>query len=153
MKITSRDNSLLRYARAVRDGKNAESIFVEGLRLCEELVRSDLNIETVIYSEHIADKVRAANLIAELKKTANNVAPVSEALLGSISSTKTPQGIVVLAAHPEITEEDFTRRQTGKPLIAILHGVNNPVNLGAILRTAEAAGATGVLTTAGTTDP
>ena len=40
MKITSRDNSLLRRARAVRDGKIEESIFVEGLRLCEEALSS-----------------------------------------------------------------------------------------------------------------
>jgi hypothetical protein len=51
MRITSRDNSLLRQARAVRDGKLDELIFVEGLRLCEEGVRSKLSIEAVLYSE------------------------------------------------------------------------------------------------------
>src|SRR6185369_3683460 len=45
------------------------------------------------------------------------------------------------------------RRQANTPLLVILHRISNPVNLGAILRTAEAAGATGALTTAGTTDP
>src|ERR1043166_3686414 len=59
MNITSRDNSLLRHARAVRDGKANESIFVEGLRLCEEALRSGLKIEAVIFSEQIARKERA----------------------------------------------------------------------------------------------
>lgn len=153
MKITSRDNSLLRHARAVRDGKALESIFIEGLRLSEEAVRSHLKIEAAIYSDQIARKDRAATLISELEKTTDKIASVSERLLESISYTKTPQGVVVLAARPQISEKDFTKRQTGTPLIAVLHGVNNPVNLGAILRTAEAAGATGALTTAGTTDP
>jgi hypothetical protein len=46
--ISSRDNSLLRQARAVRDGKVDELIFIEGLRLAEEAVRSKLKIEAVI---------------------------------------------------------------------------------------------------------
>lgn len=152
-KITSRDNSLLRRARAVRDSKDNESIFVEGLRLCEEAVRSNLKIEAVIYSDRIAQKDRAAQLIHELEAVAVKAVSVSEKLLASISYTKTPQGIIVLASRPTITEKEFARRQTGTPLLVILHRINNPVNLGAILRTAEAAGATGALTTAGNTDP
>src|SRR5712691_1180115 len=100
MKITSRDNSLLRRARAVRDGKTTESIFVEGLRLCEEALASGLKIEAVIYSEEIARKERAARLIERLGKACEQVAAASEKLLESISYTKTPQGIVVLASRP-----------------------------------------------------
>src|ERR1041384_5160701 len=153
MKITSRDNSLLRYAREVRDGKARESIFVEGLRLCEEALRSNLKIEAVIYSEHIARKDRAANLIHELESVAAKSASVSEKLLESISYTKTPQGIVILAARPQLTETQFKVTQPTNPLLVILHGINNPVNVGAILRTGEAAGATGVIATKGTSDP
>ncbi|HXI22986.1 MAG TPA: RNA methyltransferase [Pyrinomonadaceae bacterium] len=153
MKITSRDNSLLRQAREVRDGKARESIFVEGLRLCEEALRSNLNIEAVIYSEHIARKDRAANLIHELESIAATTASVSEKLLESISYTKTPQGIVVIAARPQLTETQFKATQSTNPLLVILHGINNPVNVGAILRTGEAAGATGVIATRGTSDP
>jgi TrmH family RNA methyltransferase len=151
--ITSRDNSLLRHAREVRDGKVRESIYIEGLRLCEEALRSHLKIEAVIYSEQIAKKDRAANLIHELESTNTKSASLSEKLLESISYTKTPQGIVVLAARPQLTETQFKRAQPGNPLLVILHGINNPVNGGAILRTAEAAGVTGVITTKGTCDP
>jgi RNA methyltransferase, TrmH family len=153
MKITSRDNSLLRHARAVRDGKSRESIFVEGLRLCEEALRSNLKIEAVIYSERIARKDRAANLINELESVAVKSASVSEKLLESISYTKTPQGIVVIAARPQLTENQFKATQPANPLLVVLHGINNPVNVGAILRTAEAAGATGAITTQRTADP
>jgi len=52
--ITSPDNSLLRQARAIRDGKFDEMIFVEGLRLCEEALSSGLEIDAVIYSDEIA---------------------------------------------------------------------------------------------------
>src|SRR5713101_8076247 len=100
MKITSRDNSLLRRARAVRDGKIKESIFVEGLRLCEEALSSGLKIEAVIHSEEFARKERAARLIEELGRLCETGAAVSEKLLESISYTRTPQGIIVLASRP-----------------------------------------------------
>src|SRR5260370_20478331 len=136
MKIISRDNSLLRRARAVRDGKIDELIFVEGLRLCEEAVSSGLKIEAVIYAEEIARKERASELIERLQATGTRTASVSEKLLESISYTKTPQGIVVLAVRPMLAEEEFKARQSASPLLVLMHGINNPVNVGAIIRTA-----------------
>jgi TrmH family RNA methyltransferase len=151
--ITSRDNSLLRRARSVRDGKLNSLIFVEGLRLCEEALKSELRIEAVIYSEHILRKDRAAKSIERLAAAADTSATVSEKLLESVSSTKTPQGVVVLAVHPTNDEEAFAAKQTKSPLVVVLHEINNPVNVGAIVRTAEAAGATGIIATANTADP
>ena len=152
MKITARDNSLLRHARAVRDGKIDDTIFVEGLRLCEEAFRSGLTIEAVIYSDEIAQKDHAARLIEQLGGLSQRLASVSETLLESISYTRTPQGIVALAARPKIDEAEFKARQASSPLLVVMHGINNPVNVGAILRTAEAAGVTGAIATANTAD-
>jgi TrmH family RNA methyltransferase len=151
--ITSRDNSLLRQARAVRDGKIEELIYVEGLRLCEEAQRSNLTIEALIVSDELLRKERAAQAIAELSRVSKRTASVSEKLLESISFTKTPQGIVVLAERPDSSEQRLAQSVGTNPLLVVLHQINNPVNVGAILRTAEAAGATGVITTQNTTDP
>ena len=153
MHITSRDNSLLRQARAVRDGKVDELIFIEGLRLSEEAHRSKLEIEAVIVSEELQRKERAAPAINELSRVSKRVGSVSEKLLESISYTKTPQGIVVLAQRPESSEERLAKSLKANSLLVVLHQINNPVNVGAILRTAEAAGATGVITTTNTSDP
>jgi TrmH family RNA methyltransferase len=153
MPITSRDNSLLRQARAVREGKVDDLIFVEGLRLCEEALYSDLSIEAVIFSEEIAIKPKAASVINNLAKQCARMAAVSEKLLESISFTKTPQGIIVLAQRPDTSEARLSQDIHDIPLVVILHQLNNPVNVGAVLRTAEAAGATGVITTQNTTDP
>lgn len=151
--ITSRDNSLLRRARSVRDGKLNDLIFVEGLRLCEEALKSELRIEAVIYSDHILRKDRAAKSIERLTAAADTSATVSEKLLESVSYTKTPQGVVVLASRPANDEEAFAAKQTKSPLLVVVHEINNPVNVGAIVRTAEAAGATGIIATANTADP
>lgn len=153
MHITSRDNSLLRQTRAVRDGKIDELIFIEGLRLCEEVQRSNLEIEAMIVSEELLRKERAAHAIAELSAVSKRRASVSEKLLESISYTKTPQGIVVLAQRPDSSEDRLNASLVANSLVVVLHQINNPVNVGAILRTAEAAGATGVITTRNTSDP
>jgi len=152
-RISSRDNSLLRQARAVRDGKIEELIYVEGLRLCEEAQRSNLEIEVMIVSEELMRKERAAPAIAELSRVSKRTASVSEKLLESISYTKTPQGIVVLAVRPDSSEARLAASLTTSPLLVVLHQINNPVNVGAILRTAEAAGTTGVIATRNTSDP
>jgi RNA methyltransferase, TrmH family len=153
MHITSRDNSLLRQVRAVRDGKINELIFIEGMRLCEEAHRSNLEIEAVIVSEELLRKERASPAIAELSRVSQRVASVSEKLLESVSYTKTPQGIIVLAQRPAASEERLSANLNAKALMVVLHQINNPVNVGAILRTAEAAGATGAITTKNTSDP
>jgi TrmH family RNA methyltransferase len=153
MKITSRDNSLLRQARAVRDGKVDDLIYVEGLRLCVEALRSKLELEAVIVSEELLRKDKAAKAIAEISQASRRTASVSEKLLESISYTKTPQGIVVLASRPESSRERLDVSLKKNALLVVLHQINNPVNVGAILRTAEAAGANGVIATTNTSDP
>jgi TrmH family RNA methyltransferase len=153
MQITSRDNSLLRQVRGVRDGKIEELIFIEGLRLCEEAYRSNLAIEAVVVSEELLRKERAAAVIGELSRVSKRVASVSEKLLESVSYTKTPQGIVVLAQRPEASAERLEASLDANCLLVVLHQINNPVNVGAIVRTAEAAGATGVIATRNTSDP
>src|ERR1043165_3833503 len=126
MKITSRDNSLLREARAVRDGKGDELIYVEGLRLAVEALRSQLEIEAVIFSEQLASKEKGAAAIDELTKVARRGRSVSEKLLESISYTKTPQGIVVLAQRPESSEQRLAQSLPKSPLLVVLHQINNP---------------------------
>jgi RNA methyltransferase, TrmH family len=150
--IVARDNSLLRQARAVRDGKDESLIFVEGLRLCEEALQSGLEIHAVIYSNEIAQKERAAALLAELSAIDARLGEVNESLLATVSYTKTPQGIIVLARRP-VSGKKMLGHIAEKPhLLVIMDGINNPVNVGAIVRSAEAAGATGVITTGDSSD-
>src|SRR6267142_1084361 len=118
--IISRDNSLLRHTRAVRDGRVEDEIYVEGVRLCEEALVSGLKIHAVIFSEEIARKEKAAELIAKLSTACDRLVCVSEKLLDYVSYSKTAQGILLLASRPETSKEQFTNRQDRPSLIVIM---------------------------------
>lgn len=150
--INSRDNALVKRARAVRDGRVRESIFIEGVRLCEEASGASLSIQDVICTERIASDERGARLLEIWKKAGISIHIVSEFVFASISDTKTPQGIVALALRPETNKSALLEKAGKAPLLVILHRINNPANAGAILRTAEAAGALGAILTEDTTD-
>lgn len=150
--ITSRQNTLVRHARAVSKGLVKDTLFVEGLRLCEEAARSNLACEDVLYTERFAEDERAARVLAELKRGGARFHVVGESVFASLGDTKHPQGIVVLARRFATDRATFEKSLRGIPLIVVLHHINNPANAGAMLRVAEAAGANGVITTAGSTD-
>ena len=150
--ITSRQNPIAQRARATRAGRVENLIFVEGLRLCEEAARSRLNVESVLYTEKIISDERGSALLDELLRAGAQPTEVSESVLESVAETKSPQGIVLLARRPSASRDVFARALPHDPLLVVLHGINNPANAGAMLRVAEAAGAAGVIATAGTTD-
>src|SRR5919205_1258507 len=150
--ITSRKNQFAQRARAVREGREKELVFVEGVRLCEETLRASVVFEAVLYTRGLTDEGRGASLLERLRETCPNTHAVSEDVLESVSDTKTPQGVVALARRPP-TGREVVEASGGVPLVVVLHRANNPSNAGAVLRVAEAAGATGVILTKGSTDP
>ncbi|MGH9902585.1 MAG: TrmH family RNA methyltransferase [Pyrinomonadaceae bacterium] len=150
--ITSRANALVREARAVRDGKTKALIFVEGVRLCEEAARSGVIVEDLLYTEKIARDERGAGVVESMGRAARRAVAVTEEVLASVSDTKTPQGVVALARRPQTDASALDKNRGEVPLIVVLNRVNNPSNAGAMLRVAEAAGATGAITTGGSAD-
>lgn len=148
--ITSRDNARLSHVRKVRDGKIADEIFLEGLRLAEEGLRSQAEIREVFFTQRLAENARAADLIERFSSTGVRMSVVTEKLFDAISDTKTSQGIVLTAARPDTGSERMPEVETG--LFVYMHEVNDPSNLGAVFRTAEAAGVDGVILSKGSAD-
>jgi TrmH family RNA methyltransferase len=146
LKITSRDNERIKIARKTRDG-DEERIFIEGLRLVEEALRADLKISDIFFTENFAKNERHRDFLNRASRF--NLNEISDKVFDSLADTKTSQGVIVIAEKPahgkNIIEAHLIK--TEFPLIVLLHQINNPANLGAILRTAEAVGATGVITT------
>ena len=151
VQVTSRDNPRVKEARRVRDGRQRDKIFVEGVRLLEEAVRSNLDIECLFVSNEGRERG------AELLETANatEIYELSSSAFQSISDTVSSQGVLALAARPDSGREAIEQRLAiaPVPLVIFLRQTNNPSNLGAIIRTAEAAGTAGVIMSSGSADP
>lgn len=152
LKITSRDNQRLKQARKVRDGNIKDLIFVEGLRLCAEVLRSNLKIDEIFVSESFPKE----DFLAKLSTQNIAITEVSDKVFNTLADTKTSQGIVFICQKPEASrrriEASLNENKRSFPLIVLLHQINNPANLGAILRTCEAVGVAGVILTNNSAD-
>ncbi len=152
LKITSRENQRLKNARKVRDGNINDLIFVEGLRLCQEVLRSNLKIDEIFVSESFAKE----DFLAKLSDTNISVTVISEKVFNSLADTKTSQGVVFICRKPEtsryLIETSLDANKREFPLVVLLHQINNPANLGAILRTCEAVNVSGLILTKSSAD-
>jgi TrmH family RNA methyltransferase len=149
--IRSRKNPYVQRARAVRDGRDKELIFVEGVRLIEDALGASIVFESVLYSESVAQDERVGPLLLKLRGACEHFLPVSESVLESVSDVKNSQGVIALAHRPR-TGREVLEMSGATPLVVIMHRVNNPSNAGAMLRVAEAAGADAAIATVGATD-
>lgn len=148
LKITSRDNPRLKQVRAIRDGLNKDLIFVEGLRLADEALRSKLKIYDVFCRESFAVSDAGRDFIGKIQDT--DLILVGGKTFDSLSDTKNSQGVILICEKPISGKHLIERNLNDKfefPLIVLLHKINNPSNLGAILRTCEAVNVAGVILT------
>ena len=146
--LTSRDNRWLKNFRlALRGGLPTASgcVGVEGVRLVEEALRSRCRIEAVLFSES-GERHRAR--LAPLLDRPDMAAPVlltTDRLFEGLADTEHPQGVAALVEPrtAQSLEELLRAGSQAAPLLVILAGVQDPGNVGTILRTAAAFGATG----------
>jgi TrmH family RNA methyltransferase len=156
-KIESKENSRVKLARKTRDGNDRGHMFVEGLRISEEALRSDVQIEFALVREGFDLNERARELLRRIDDRKTEVFEVGGRIFDSVAETRSPQGIILICRRPLNGSRGFSRKLSGDSpglnIIVVLHEINNPSNLGAILRTAEAAGVRAVVLTTGSADP
>ena len=142
--IESRENRWLKRFRASLSGDSPargepdEIVGVEGARLVEAALRSGVEILAVLFSESGAKHV---SRLAPRIPTGARLLRASDRLFASASGTEAPQGIAALVRPRAATFDDLV---SGIPLVLILAGIQDPGNVGTLVRTAEAFGVSGI---------
>jgi len=153
--IASHQNALvkdLRKAFSQATPADDGSVAIEGVKLVEEAIRSGLRLRAVFFAESARE--RANRLLPQISHNTETVL-LPDDIFQSAVATETPQGVAALVFPLVSALEDLFRPATSpitthtNPLILGCAGLQDPGNLGTILRSAEAFGASGVLTTEG----
>ena len=165
--ITSRENKWLKTFRAALRGTGPaenDPIAVEGRKLVEDALRSGLEAVALLVSESAERELEYVLRAASESVTGiprARVLRTTDKLFESVAGTETPQGVAALFRQPEWQFDDVLRGAAsadglflaGAPLLVMMAGLQDPGNVGTIVRSAEAFGATGAVTTRGSADP
>lgn len=147
--ITSPDNPKVRYARRLGDRgfrRREGRIVVEGVRLTADALEAGLEPAFVLASEGL-DRTGAGRRLREaLAATAAPLLPASPAALVAAADTVTPQGVVAVFPTPRCPWP------VTLGLVVVADGIQDPGNMGTLLRTAAAAGADGAVLAPGSVD-
>lgn len=123
-------------------------MILEGVQLVKEALLARVELESLLYTSEFAARPVAEELLAGVGRA--KVFPVDAATFASIAQTETPQGIAAMARIPERRTDIFSQ---GKGFFLVLDRIQDPGNLGTIIRTAAAASVSGIILLRGTTDP
>lgn len=152
-RITSKDNLMLRRMKRLESKKFRDKLglfVLEGITVLKEAIEEGARIDYVIYSDSFAENSESIEIIEKLQAEKVNVYSVDNRLFASVSGTETPQGIIAAVEKPEWDADAVLEEGTN---IIVLDRVADPGNMGTIIRTAEAAGFSGILVIKGSTDP
>jgi TrmH family RNA methyltransferase len=149
--ISSRQNPLVKRIRELSHGRGADDeVLLDGPHLLDEACRSNVEVTLAAFaSDAIAG--RLADTAARAAAHGARLVTMPPALLEGISPVATSTGVLAIARVRRSTLEDALTRTPA--LLIVLDAVQDPGNVGAIIRTAEACGATAVIVGPGTADP
>jgi RNA methyltransferase, TrmH family len=151
-RVEGRHNSLvktLRTAFARGELTPEGDCAVEGLHIVEEAIRSGLQFRAVFFSESAT--ARAERLLPQIGAHVETLM-LPDKLFASLAPSESPQGVAALVRCKQWSFEQVLEKAHTGPVLA-LAGIQDPGNLGTILRSAEAFGAAGVILGEGTVSP
>jgi TrmH family RNA methyltransferase len=149
--ITSRHNPIVTRYRETATGAAPDLVLLDGAHLIAEAVRAGLPVRSVACSPRGFATAGANALLDELRAAGAEIYSVTHDVMRAMSPVQAPSGIVALASRPVSTLD----RVLGQPpqLVVVAVDVQDPGNVGAIVRAAEAGGASGALFTGTSADP
>lgn len=144
--IESKDNTIYKETKKLKERKNRnkqKKYLIEGFRLVEEALKAKANIETIFYIEDIEEK--AINIINKYNYK-GKIFKLNKSLFLEICETENPQGLLAVVLM------NNTNTVLNGEFYLLCDKVQDPGNLGTIIRTAHASGIDGVILTKGTVD-
>jgi TrmH family RNA methyltransferase len=142
--VQSRQNSVIKsLRRAFSRGELTEDgcCAIESAKVVEEAIRSNLRFHAVVFSESAAASKPAEKLLAQIPSGAETLV-VPDDVFKSAVDTESPQGVAGLVYPRDFKSSDLT---TPGSLVVVAAGIQDPGNLGTIVRSAEAFGAGGII--------
>lgn len=149
-RITSRQNPSVARFRAAARGETADLLLVDGVHLVVEAMAAGLPIRQVAAAADAVDRPDLRPALARLSKLGVDVVTATAAVMSAISPVRSSSPIVALVERPRA---EAGRVYHDTPLVVVAVDVQDPGNLGAIVRVAEAGGATGVVAAGASADP
>lgn len=146
--IESKDNKLIKEIRKLSEKKyrqKYEQFLIEGFRFVSEALCSDFDVEYIFILEEKQDKLALYEIEKNTSENTKMIL-VSQSVLNSICDTLSPQGIVAVVKNKKFTIKD----EDG--FYVLCDEVQDPGNMGTIIRSAHAAGALGLIVTKGVVD-
>ncbi len=136
--ITSKDNDVIKNIRKLKDKKYREienKYIIEGIKLIEEAIEENAKIDTVVVCEDcVQNKTIEPKLLYEIAKY--NCVYVSEKVFNVVTEVTNPQGILAVVEK----ENKESQINYNEDVIVVLDGIQDPGNLGTILRTVDSVG-------------
>jgi TrmH family RNA methyltransferase len=148
-KITSPSNPLIRELLKEKKEREGNRLIIEGHRVFEMALASGAHIGRVFFTENYRSKNE--DFLRQAAKYAPELMETTEQILSRIAETETPQGIVAVVSYKRHVLRELSL--TPNPLIVVCDGIQDPGNVGAIIRTADAANADILIILPGTCDP
>lgn len=148
--IESRENQLIKDIKKLKDRKyrsEKSEFLVEGFRACIEAAESNFEVPIMLVSANSMEKWNKFNMESRIQKN-TKVYTISENIFRTICSTENPQGIIAVVKI-EMKEIDL---EGERGFYVLADKVQDPGNMGTIIRSAHAAAALGVIVTKGTVD-
>ncbi len=147
--LTPSEAKLL-HALKTRGGREKHDAFtVEGVRVVEEALAARIDLKFAVISTSLEDGRRGQSLVQQLTAR-TTVQRVSDGQLRQLAETDTPQGVIVVARPPHATLADV--KLPPASVVLVIDAVQDPGNLGTLIRTAAAFAVTGVIALPGTVD-
>lgn len=150
--ITSSQNPVIKEIKALKERKHREAtglFFIEGIKFVEEALKEKTGIVRVVISEQLPLNKGGEEILSKVKACGCEMFSVPEGLFKEISDTQTPQGILAVISARHCSLEEIIEDNN---FLVLLDSIQDPGNMGTIIRTADATGATGILVSKGCVD-